>query len=258
MKNKKIMKTLKRDLLNVEVYDSRSEMGAAAAQTVAKYVRKLHKGKREINIVFAAAPSQNEFLASLAASDLPWDSINALHMDEYIGIAKEAPQRFGNFLKERIFDKVPLKSVHYLYEENASPEKVCMDYTQLLETYPPDIIFMGVGENGHIAFNDPHVAHFDDPLDVKIVSLDQACRNQQVNDGCFVTIDEVPTHAITLTIPAMLRAERIFVIVPAPAKANAIKAMADGEITTECPASILRRHANTTLYCDTDSAKYII
>lgn len=252
------MKTLKKDALNIEIYETRAEMGAVAARAVADYIRDLHTKQGVVNIVFAAAPSQNEFLAALRRMDLPWQDINAFHMDEYIGIDKDAPQRFGNFLKERIFDAVPFRSVHYLFGEGSSPEEVCESYARLMREYPADIILMGIGENGHIAFNDPHVADFNDPLDVKIVSLDPVCREQQVNDGCFARLDQVPTHAITLTIPAMLRAGRIFVVVPAPAKAKAIEATANGSITPDCPASILRKHRNATLYCDRDSAKYIL
>jgi len=253
------MTTFKKDSLSIEIYDTRANMGAAAADSIAAYIRELHGRKSEINIVFSAAPSQNEFLAELKKKNLPWNNINAFHMDEYIGLDEDAPQRFGNFLKERIFDAVPFKSVNYLYEKEAAPEKICADYTALLEKYPVDIVLMGIGENGHIAFNDPHVAFFDDPEEVKVVSLDQMCRMQQVNDGCFASLDRVPTHAITLTIPAMLRADKIICVVPGPAKANAVKATVNGPITRDCPASILRRHRKEiTLYCNTESAKYIL
>lgn len=251
-------KYMQKDLLKIEVYDTRHQMGTAAANAVAGYITDLKKRKSEINIIFAAAPSQNEFLAELKTMDLPWGNINAFHMDEYIGLDENAPQRFGNFLRDRIFADKPFQSVNYLYNRDSTPEDTCKRYAELLSRYPADIIFMGIGENGHIAFNDPPVAKFDDPEDVKTVKLDMMCRNQQVNDGCFETIGQVPTHAITITIPAMMRAEKIFCIVPAASKANAIRAVVKGGITTECPASILRRHPDTTLFCDAESAKYII
>ncbi len=252
------MRTLKKDMLEVEVHDNREEMGAAAAVAVAEYLGELCARKGTVNVVFAAAPSQNEFLAALSRTDLPWQSINALHMDEYIGLEEDAPQGFGNFLRKKIFDEVPFRSVNYLFCNGASPDEVCERYADILKRYPPDVVLMGIGENGHIAFNDPHVADFDDPLDVKVVSLDPVCREQQVNDGCFETLEQVPTQAVTLTVPALMRAGRLFVVVPAKTKAKAVEATVKGAITPECPASILRRHANATLYCDPDSAGYIV
>jgi len=252
------MKVLKKDLLNIKIYDSRDELGKAAADEAATYINDLLKKQEDINILFAAAPSQNEFLNALTLHDIAWNRINAFHMDEYTGLTKEAPQRFGNYLDKHFFDKVPLKSIHYLFDESSTPEEVCKHYSELLAQYPLDIIFMGIGENGHIAFNDPHVADFNDPLQVKIATLDQVCREQQVHDGCFSSIEKVPHEAITLTIPAMMKAQRLFCIVPAASKANAIDSTVNGAITPACPASILRTHKDATLYCDRDSAKYIL
>jgi glucosamine-6-phosphate deaminase len=251
------MKRYKKELLDIKVYDTRDEMGVHAAEEAADYIRELMKKQEVVNIVFAAAPSQNDFLLYLSKEDLEWGRINAFHMDEYIGLAKDAPQGFGNYLAEHIFSLVPFRSVNYIYDETKTPEQICEDYERLLNENPTDIIFMGVGENGHIAFNDPHVAFFDDPLGVKIVDLDQKCRNQQVNDGCFATIDQVPTHAITLSIPIMMKAKRIFTIVPTALKAEAIGKIYNGEITQSCPASILRTHKAATLYTDVAGAKEI-
>ena len=251
------MKQYKKELLDIKVYDTRDEMGIHAAKEAADYIRELMKTQEVVNIVFAAAPSQNDFLLHLSKEDLEWGRINAYHMDEYIGLAKDAPQGFGNYLAEHIFNLVPFRSVNYIYDETKTPEQICEDYEKLLNENPTDIIFMGVGENGHIAFNDPHVAFFDDPLGVKIVDLDQKCRNQQVNDGCFATIDDVPTHAITLSIPIMMKAKRIFTIVPTALKAEAIGKIYNGDITQSCPASILRTHKAATLYTDVPGAKEI-
>ena len=251
------MKQYKKELLDIKVYDTRDEMGVHAAKEAADYIRELMKNQEVVNIVFAAAPSQNDFLLHLSKEDIEWGRINAFHMDEYIGLAKDASQGFGNYLAEHIFNLVPFRSVNYIYDETKTPEQICEDYEKLLNENPTDIIFMGVGENGHIAFNDPHVAFFDDPLGVKIVDLDQKCRNQQVNDGCFATIDEVPTHAITLSIPIMMKAARLFVIVPTALKAEAIGKIYNGEITPSCPASILRTHKAATLYTDIPGAKEI-
>jgi glucosamine-6-phosphate deaminase len=253
-----MMKELKKDFLNIRIYGTRTEMGVAAANDAATHINELLKTKEAINILFAAAPSQNEFLLALSRHQIPWERINAFHMDEYIGLTKEAPQRFGNYLEKHIFGKAGFKSIHYLFDEAGSPEDICAGYSKKLDRYPLDMIFMGIGENGHIAFNDPHVALFDDPEQVKIVSLDDVCRKQQVHDGCFDNIEDVPQMAVTLTIPAMMKAKRIFCIVPAASKAHAVAATVNGEISQACPASILRRHKAATLYCDSDSAKHLL
>ncbi|WP_129724794.1 glucosamine-6-phosphate deaminase [Xylanivirga thermophila] len=234
-------------------------MGRGAANDAACVIKKLLNEKDDVNIIFAAAPSQNEFLEALMLdNDIEWGRINAFHMDEYIGLPADAPQGFGNFLKERIFDRVPFKSITYLNGNATDIEEECIRYTKLLKDNPVDIVCMGIGENGHIAFNDPHVAFFNDDKWVKVVDLDLKCRNQQVHDGCFANLDAVPTHALTLTIPALLSAEHIFCVVPAITKAEAVKNTVNGPITEQCPASILRNHENAVLYVDKDSGKYIL
>lgn len=243
--------------LKVKISENRNALGELAAKEISDYIIRLQQEKGEVNIVFASAPSQNEFLANLLKSDIDWSKINAFHMDEYIGIDPEAPQSFGKFLKDRVFSKVQCKSVHYMNPAAADPQAECDRYAALLKQLPVDIVFLGIGENGHLAFNDPHVAFFDDPLSVKIVDLSPECRAQQINDGCFKTLDEVPTHATTITIPELLYVNKLYAIVPTKAKANAIKATCDGPISTVCPASILRTHKDVTLYVDTDSASLI-
>jgi 6-phosphogluconolactonase/glucosamine-6-phosphate isomerase/deaminase len=175
----------------------------------------------------------------------------------YIGLNKDAPQGFGNFLRDRIFGQVNFKSVNYLQGNAADPEQECRRYSELLRSRKIDAVCMGIGENGHIAFNDPHVAEFDDPSLVKVVELDQKCRMQQVNDGCFETIDQVPTHALTLTIPALMSGGRLFCVVPAKTKAQAVKGTVQGKIEEACPASILRTHAHAALYLDQDSSSLL-
>jgi len=244
--------------LVVKVYENRQTMGKEAAKEASSYIIEQLKIKEFLNIVFAAAPSQNEFLAALATSEgIDWTRINAFHMDEYIGLPDDASQGFGNFLKSAIFSKVPFRSVNYLNKFNLSPSEICEKYTQLLLKYPIDIVMMGIGENGHIAFNDPHVAMFNDLKMVKVVELDKTCRNQQVNDGCFASMDLVPMHAITLTVPTLMSANRLFCIVPGKLKANAVKNTLAGSISEKCPATILRTHPSATLYCDKDSAAFI-
>lgn len=240
--------------LPVRIYDTRRNMGEAAAADVAACIRELLAVKQEIYMIFAAAPSQNEFLAALAATPgIEWNRIHALHMDEYVGLPADAPQGFGNFLRAAIFGQVPFASVDYIGTES-DPEETCRRYAALLQGIQVDIVCMGIGENGHIAFNDPPVADFNDPLTIKKVALDETCRLQQVHDGCFARIEEVPRYAVTLTVPTMFRARYIFCIVPAPTKANAVRATVCGPISEQCPASILRTHEHAILYTDSDSA----
>ncbi len=246
------------DKLLVKIYDSRDAMGQDAAAEVIAKIKELLSEKEEISMIFAAAPSQNEFLASLVADkDIDWNRVTAFHMDEYIGLDKNAPQAFGNFLRARIFDKVPFKAVHYIDGNVENIESEADRYAQLLKNTTIDIICMGIGENGHIAFNDPPVADFKDSKLVKVVELDDACKNQQVNDGAFASVDLVPTHALTLTIPALMSGENLFCMVPAITKAPAVKNTVYGEISEACPASILRTHENAILYLDPDSSSML-
>jgi glucosamine-6-phosphate deaminase len=241
--------------LEVKIFETRKEMGAAAAETVAAKIRELLKSKEYINIIFASAPSQNEFLAVLSEEkNISWERINAFHMDEYVGIANDAPQNFGYFLKTRLFDKVPLHSVHYLNGNAADISAECKRYSRLLTDFPTDIVCLGIGENCHLAFNDPHVAFFDDPLIVKKVTLDEACRQQQVNDACFAFLNEVPLDALTITIPALLKAKYAYAIVPGIKKAAAIQHTLEDDISEEFPSTILRTHPDAILYIDKDSA----
>ena len=243
-----------KDSLEVRVFPDRCVMGISAAFDVAAKIRTLLSRQAEVNMIFAAAPSQNEFLEALCASnDIEWQRINVFHLDEYVGLSAEAPQRFGNFLKERIFGKLPFRTVNYL-NGNLQPEEECKRYAALLKKYPADIVCMGIGENAHIAFNDPHVARFDDPEWVKMVNLDEKCRKQQVNDGCFQSIDKVPTHALTLTVPAIINGRYLFCIVPAKTKAWAVYHTINDTISEKIPATCLRKHKNAVLYIDADSA----
>jgi glucosamine-6-phosphate deaminase len=178
-------------------------------------------------------------------------------MDEYIGLPADAPQGFGNFLRRAIFDKVPFASVDYIYADE-SIEDTCARYTAILEQHPVDIVFMGIGENGHIAFNDPGFADFDDPLAIKKVALDDKCRNQQVHDGCFASLEEVPKYALTLTVPTLFRAGKLICVVPAPTKADAVRATVCGPVTEACPSTIMRRHGDARMFVDSDSGKFIL
>lgn len=249
------MKTFKKEKLIIKIYPTRKEMGKNAARDTSESIVELLKEKEEINLIFAAAPSQSEFMEHLIADKtIDWRRINAFHMDEYIGLKSDAPQTFGNFLKNRLFDKVPFKNIYLINGEENDAEKECRRYSQLLEENPVDIVCLGIGENGHIAFNDPHVADFNDSEMVKVVDLDLTCRTQQVNEGCFESLNLVPTQAITLTIPALMRAKHMFCIVPASNKAKAVERTINGNINEECPATILRTKEDAKLYLDKDSA----
>lgn len=249
------MKTFYKDKLKVNIYENRVLMGEDSAKDIKNAIINLLKAKAEINMIFAAAPSQNDMLKALVNDkDIEWNRINAFHMDEYIGLDKDAPQGFGNFLKDHIFGLVPFKSINYIDISASDPEKESERYAKVLADNPTDIVVMGIGENGHIAFNDPPVADFKDKLAVKPVKLDEVCRQQQVNDGCFESIDKVPTHAITLTIPTLVKPAYLFCVVPAKTKANAVYNTINGEINESCPASILRTHDNAILYLDSDSS----
>lgn len=245
---------MKVDNLTVKKYTTREEMGAAAARDIRNAIRTLLEKKAEINVIFAAAPSQNEVLRALVESDVDWSRVNAYHMDEYIHLPPDAPQCFGNFLTGKIFGKVPFKSVNLIDSTAPDAQAECDRYEAILRANPADIIILGIGENGHIAFNDPWVANFKDDRLVRIVALDDVCRQQQVNDGCFATLEEVPKIAMTLTCPVFIRAPQLFCIVPALAKANAVKRTLEGAISEECPATVLRSHGNAVLYLDADSA----
>ena len=247
------MREINKEKLNVKIYSGRPELGAAAAEILSAKISELLKTKEYINIIFASAPSQNEFLAELLHKNIEWNRINAFHMDEYIGLHPDAPQGFGNFLKDRLFSHVNCRTVNYL-NGNIDPEEECKRYSDLLIKYPTDIVCLGIGENTHLAFNDPHVADFNDSLIVKVVDLDQDCRVQQVNDGCFKTIDEVPTHALTITMPALFKSTYAIAIVPGKFKANAIDHTINSEISEKYPSTILRRHDHAILFIDEDSA----
>ena len=251
-------KIQEQNTLTIKKLKSPRELGDCSAADVADCLKRLLCSQEEVNMIFAAAPSQNEFLEALRnMPDIEWERINAFHMDEYIGLPQDAPQRFGTYLREHIMGCVPFRSVHYLDGSAQNIQEECRRYAALLRRFPVDIVCLGIGENGHIAFNDPHTALFQDPEAVKRVTLDLTCRNQQVHDGCFARLEEVPKYAITLTVPTLVSAPWLFCIVPAKTKANAVKECLTGEIGEHCPASILRLQENAVLYLDKDSASLL-
>lgn len=237
----------------VRLFDDRATLGQVAAADIADALRARLSRQETVRMVFAAAPSQAETLAALAAEpDIDWSRITAFHMDEYIGLAADDPAGFGNWLRKALFERVTFGAVHYI-EPGSDPIRSAADYAVELLRAPIDVIVLGIGVNGHIAFNDPPVADIDDPLDVKVVELDDECRQQQVDDDCFPNFDAVPTHAITLTVPRLLAADQLFCVVPGAAKRDAVRRALTDPIGVACPATALRSHPRCTLYLDAES-----
>jgi glucosamine-6-phosphate deaminase len=239
--------------LDINIFSSRQAMGDAAGKDVESEIISLLRSKKEIRMIFAAAPSQNEMLSYLAQSkNIEWDRITAFNMDEYLGLAAEAPQLFSAFLKEHLFDKIRLKNLHLINGlSNAEIESEHFSY--LISKEPIDIVCLGIGENGHIAFNDPHTADFYDPRIIKRVELDNLCRSQQVSDGSFASINDVPIEALTLTIPVLMSAKKLFCVVPGQNKRKAVYNTINGPVSTTCPASILQKHPDCRFYFDEGS-----
>ena len=220
------------DKLHVRIFQTREEMGVCVGAEAAETIKSLLERQETVNIMFGAAPSQNEMLASLRAADIDWSRIHAFHMDEYIGLDPRHPAGFGNFLNRAIFHHLPFASVNLLNGKAQNLEEECNRYASVLAEHPLDICMLGVGENGHLAFNDPPVADFFDPKTVKVVELEERCRLQQVHDGCFETLDQVPYQAITVTIPALCSAKYLFCTVPSISKAPAVHTMLNAPISS--------------------------
>jgi glucosamine-6-phosphate deaminase len=250
------------EALRVRVFEDRAAMGHAAAAAVARTIAQRSRDAGRCRVVFAAAPSQNEFLAGLIGRpEVDWSKIVAFHMDEYLGLGPDHRASFRRYLQEHLFGLVGLKPAQLRLipgEQTDRPLKTCLDYEDLLRAEPPDIVCAGIGENGHLAFNDPPVADFLDPVLIKVVRLDQACRTQQLHDGCFQKMEDIPTHAYTLTVPALLSAGEVSVVVPGPRKAEAVLATLRGPIGEACPATALRRHSGAILYLDRESARLVL
>jgi glucosamine-6-phosphate deaminase len=237
------------------VHADRDALGAAAARHLASALRDAARGRDRLGMVFASAPSQVETLAALTAEpDLPWRHVTAFHLDEYLGLPADHSRSFAGFLREHVADRVPLAAAHYLDGEAEDPEGECARYGELLDAVGLDLGCVGVGENGHVAFNEPNDTDFADRRRVRIVELDDRSRRQQVNEGLFPALDAVPSRALTLTVPAILAARTIACVVPGASKAEAIRRMLTGEVSPACPASALRGHGAATLFLDEASA----
>jgi glucosamine-6-phosphate deaminase len=242
----------------VRVFDDASELGPVAALQAAAAIRDAVAERGRAHVMFASGNSQLAFLDALTCDpSVEWSHVVGFHMDEYLAIPGDHPASFRRYMRERIVDRVHPGAFHEIAGDAPHPEAECTRYAELLRAHPLDLCCLGIGENGHLAFNDPPVADFDDPLDVKVVELDGACRQQQVGEGHFASIDLVPRQAITVTIPALLRARDVLAIVPEARKRETVQRAVRGPVTTECPASVLRTRPNVTLVLDADSAALV-
>ena len=248
----------KKDNLQVHVFAEKKKMSTTAAAFVAQKIRDAVRKNKAANIIVATGASQFEFLDALVQErDIEWSKVTAFHLDEYKDMSIEHPASFRKYLNERFFDLVHPGQVYLLNGDADDIDAEISRYEQLLQEHDIDIACIGIGENGHLAFNDPPVADFNDPHLVKVVELDESCRRQQLGEGWFPTIDDVPSHALSLTIPAIMRAKTISCVVPDARKAQAVASALFDEISTACPASILRRHESAELWLDKSAASQL-
>lgn len=253
------MSEMVHDRLRTVVLPDPVQMGAAAATHVATRLRELLSTQPRVRVIFAAAASQNEFLESLATeAGIDWSRVDAFHLDEYVGLPLGHERSFGTWLDQHIWSRVNPGSVHRLNGGNpAGGEAEAARYGALLADGGIDLALVGIGENGHVAFNDPHVADFDDPLLVKPVEIDDTSRQQQVRDGAFDRFEDVPRIALTVTMSTIRACRVISLVVPGAQKAAAVAATLDGPVTTACPASVLRGHSDVVLFVDEAAASRI-
>jgi glucosamine-6-phosphate deaminase len=253
-----VSRELKAGELSVRIFDDVPALARAAAADGANVIREAIDARGAANVMLATGNSQLEFLAELVKhADLDWSRVTAFHMDEYVDLPPTHSASFQRYMRERVAAQLPFHEFHYLTGNTGDAPAEAARYATLLRAHPLDLCCCGIGENGHLAFNDPPVADFDDPLDVKIVALEPASRRQQVAEGHFATVDDVPTHAITVTIPALLRARSVLAIVPEARKAVPVRDALQGPISTACPASVLRRQSHAILYLDAESSSLL-
>jgi glucosamine-6-phosphate deaminase len=241
--------------LQVEVYPSSEAVGAAAARATSEILRQLEVLQPGLAVIFATGASQLFTLNALTSTPgLPWDRITGFHLDEYVGLSPDHPASFRRYLREHLTQLVPLREFHEIDGTTSDPERMCREYITKLHSSDPQVCLLGVGENGHIAFNDPAEADFDDPQGIKTVELDAVCRQQQFAEGWFGTLEEVPGHAFTLTIPTVLKVPKLIVSIPGSRKAHVVRRMLEDPVSTACPATILRTHPGAIVYLDHESA----
>ncbi len=238
----------------VAIYDSAHEAGAAAASQSAKLIQAAIAKRNSARVIGATGNSQIPLVNALVEEPIDWQAVEFFHMDEYAGMKADHPSSFRRWIKIRVEDRVHPRLTHYMQGDAADLNAEITRYSRLLEAAPIDLAFVGFGENGHIAFNDPPVADFNDPAMIKVITLDEACRKQQFGEGHFAAITSVPEKAMTITCPGLFRAESWVCCVPEERKAEAVRNALEGPISEKCPASLVRRHPNTFIYLDADSA----
>ena len=245
--------------LNVEIHSDHVSASRAAANDAAQTLTRLGETADEFGVIFATGASQIGTLEALTSTPgLPWNKVLGFHLDEYVGLPITHPASFRGYLRSHLTSKVTLREFDEIDGTADDIEQVCEQYAAKLRAVRPQLCLLGVGENGHLAFNDPAEANFEDHLDVKLVHLDRACRQQQASEGWFGSLDEVPQTAITVTIPALFRVPKLILTVLGPRKASAVKNLIQGPISTSCPASILRHHPDATVYLDQEAAAYVL
>lgn len=240
--------------LKLEVHDTAAAAGQAAAYAAAEAIRQASRNGN-LGVIFATGTSQLETLRALTIiPDLPWPEITGFHMDEYVGISDQHPASFRRYLRTELTERVPIGRFYEINGSAAALAETQREYARLLKESAPQICLLGIGENGHLAFNDPHEANFTDPEIIRVVNLDEACRRQQVGEGWFETVADVPQQALTLTIPTLLSVPKLIVSVPGKRKAKSVRRTVEDPISTACPSTILRTHPDATLYLDRESA----
>ncbi|MDZ8053542.1 MAG: glucosamine-6-phosphate deaminase [Aulosira sp. ZfuVER01] len=246
------------DKLTVQIYNTEAEMAQDVAEIAQQYLHKLLQQQDSATVLLATGNSQLKFLdALIALGGVDWSRIILFHLDEYLGISSDHSASFRRYLRERVEQRVNPQQFHYLEGDTLQPLAECDRYTKLLQAQPIDLCCLGVGENGHLAFNDPSVADFQDPYRVKLVKLDSVNRQQQVKTGHFPNLESVPQYAFTVTLPLICSAKKIICLAPEKRKANVVKDILQGSINTKCPASILRQQAQAMLFLDINSASLL-
>lgn len=241
--------------LKMEVYSDRQAAGEAAARATAAALAQLNHVANGISVIFATGASQLATLHALTAMrSLPWEKVHGFHLDEYVGMSSDHPASFRRYLRENLTQRVQLREFFEIEGDAEDLDAVCTNYAAKLQFAHPQLCLLGIGENGHLAFNDPGEADFEDPKLIKVVNLDSECREQQVAEGWFKSLAEVPERAITLTIPAILRVPKLIISVPGSRKAKSIRRTIEDPVSTDCPSTILRTHPDTTVYLDLESA----
>ncbi|MHB1938140.1 MAG: glucosamine-6-phosphate deaminase [Acidobacteriaceae bacterium] len=258
MKQKGDVQHYRVDKLKIEIHPTQEAAGAAAAQAAADALIQLASSKKSVAVIFATGASQLDTLQALTKIlDLPWPRVRGFHMDEYVGMSADHPASFRRYIRENLTQKVQMLEFFEIDGTAPDLEQACKDYAELLRLANPQLCLLGIGENGHLAFNDPDVADFNDPVDMKVVHLDKVCRQQQAAEGWFKNFQEVPERAMTLTIPALFRVPRLIASVPGPRKAAIVRRALEAPVTSDCPATLLRTHPNATVYLDRESAAQV-